>query len=262
VAPDLTPEQKAEKRRIYQREYQRQWKKDNAAKTREINRKSISKHREKRNERYRQWYADNRERILAKERTPEKRAKYAEYARKWREANPEKITQLNVKAKERSSHWRAENPERLREQGRQWRAKNPERARARALAAYYKQRAANPEKLRERQRKRRAANPDEVRGDNHRRRARYQGSYTPDDIQRLFDSQQGRCAACGVVLETSGRGKYHIDHIVPLKPRKGFPAGTNDPNNLQLLCMPCNRSKHNQDQAQWMARKRRLTSSS
>lgn len=69
------------------------------------------------------------------------------------------------------------------------------------------------------------------------------GSHTAADVRRLRKAQGDRCVYCRASL----RGKGHLDHIVPLRPRPGFAAGTNDPDNLQLLCQPCNLSKHNKD---------------
>jgi len=252
----MTPEEK----RQHLREYHAGWRRNNPEKLRAMRKRSDSKRREQINASERKRYAENRERCL-------------ETARKWREEHPEAYQEslrkslakhrdkILAKAREKSRQWRKDNPERLREQGRDWRAKNPEKAREKALATYHKRRTENPEKLRENQRKWRAENPLAVRADNHRRRARGQGSYTPEDIERLFSVQEGKCAACTAVLETKGRLKYHIDHIVPLKPRKGFPPGTNDPSNLQLLCMPCNRSKNNLDPSQWAERLKRRSPS-
>lgn len=247
----MTPEEK----RQHLREYHAEWRKKNADKVREGRKRSASKRREQINAYQRKRYAEN----------PEKR-------RKWKDVNPEGYREslrkryikhrekLLPEARERSRQWRKDNHERMLQQARDWNAKNPERAREKALATYYKRRAEDPEKIREQQRRYRAENPLAVRADNHRRRARGQGSYTPEDIERLFTAQQGKCAACVAELETAGRLKYHIDHIVPLKPRKGFPAGTNDPGNLQLLCMPCNRSKNNLDPSQWAERLKRSSS--
>lgn len=72
----------------------------------------------------------------------------------------------------------------------------------------------------------------------HNRRAKKQkngGKYTPADVTELYRLQRGRCAVCTVAL----RGKFHQDHVVPLSA-----GGSNDKNNLQLLCPTCNHSKH------------------
>ena len=252
----LSPEEKRQKRR----ESHAEWRKRNPEKIRAWGQKYARECREKINAAERKRYAENPE-------------KYREAGRKWKEQNPEAYRQylrksyaehrdeLLPEARERSRQWRKDNPERMLQQARDWYAKNPERARLKALEEYHKRRAENPEKLREQQRKYRAENPHAVLNDNHRRRARYEGSFTKEDIERLFTVQEGKCAACTRVLETKGRNKYHIDHIVPLKPRKGFPAGTNDPSNLQLLCMPCNRSKNNLDPSQWAERLKRRSPS-
>jgi 5-methylcytosine-specific restriction endonuclease McrA len=71
------------------------------------------------------------------------------------------------------------------------------------------------------------------------------GSYTPDDINSIRERQDCRCAACG-----RGDIKLEVDHILAIT--KG---GTNDPANIQLLCGSCNKSKHNHDFWEWMARK-------
>ena len=46
------------------------------------------------------------------------------------------------------------------------------------------------------------------------------------------------CQICGATVKDGV--KLHIDHIVPVS--KG---GTNDINNLQVLCKQCNLEKHN-----------------
>jgi 5-methylcytosine-specific restriction endonuclease McrA len=211
---------------------------------------------EKRREEFHRWYVNNREKNLEKQRKwrAEHPDLYWASVRKSREKHRDVI---NAKARERSRQWRKDNPDRVREQSREAFSRNPEKIRAKVLAAYYKRRATVPETLRENQRKWRAANPDAVRADNARRRRRDSGAYTPADVQRLFGAQDGECAACHTPLKTTGADKYHVDHIVPLKPRKGFPAGTNDPANLQLLCMPCNRSKGNLPPEQWAEKLKR-----
>lgn len=69
-----------------------------------------------------------------------------------------------------------------------------------------------------------------------RRSEMYQasGRFTRRTIENLYVKQVGRCAICAMLLF----GQFEIDHIKPLS--KG---GSNEPNNLQLLCPKCNKVK-------------------
>jgi hypothetical protein len=64
----------------------------------------------------------------------------------------------------------------------------------------------------------------------------------------VFKRDGGRCVLCGrsakdgVVLQP--------DHI---KPVSLYPELVFDPNNLQLMCSPCNEGKGNRDQTDWRA---------
>jgi 5-methylcytosine-specific restriction endonuclease McrA len=60
------------------------------------------------------------------------------------------------------------------------------------------------------------------------------GDHTGDDIKALLETQQGLCAAC----EEDMRDVYHVDHIEELAA-----GGSNGPENLQMLCIPCNLKK-------------------
>lgn len=56
-----------------------------------------------------------------------------------------------------------------------------------------------------------------------------------------------RCVLCGV---TAKEARLEVDHIVPRRPdgvNVTGPGGTNDLDNLQTLCGPCNRGKSNRD---------------
>ena len=80
--------------------------------------------------------------------------------------------------------------------------------------------------------------PEQMRAIVARRRALKagaEGRYTKADISAMRLKQGNECACCHEVLTD-----YHVDHVIPLT--KG---GTNWPDNLQLLCPPCNRSKGN-----------------
>lgn len=69
------------------------------------------------------------------------------------------------------------------------------------------------------------------------RRARLRnaaGSFTEEDIERLYKLQRGKCAFC---LKKLGED-VHLDHYVPLAG-----DGSNDPSNLRLLHEKCNLKK-------------------
>lgn len=69
------------------------------------------------------------------------------------------------------------------------------------------------------------------------------GSYTTTDITEIRGLQKNRCAACKISFKKTPE---QIDHIIPVT--KG---GMSDRRNLQLLCEPCNRRKHNHDPIVW-----------
>jgi 5-methylcytosine-specific restriction endonuclease McrA len=59
------------------------------------------------------------------------------------------------------------------------------------------------------------------------------GRCTANDIAKLLILQRQRCIYC-----TKKLAKYHIDHIMPIAL-----GGTNDVDNVQLLCQGCNLRK-------------------
>jgi len=61
------------------------------------------------------------------------------------------------------------------------------------------------------------------------------GKFTINDVRNLFAAQTGLCKACDTDLTVNG---FHVDHVMPIKL-----GGSNSPENLQLLCAPCNLSK-------------------
>lgn len=126
--------------------------------------------------------------------------------------------------------WNARNKEIVREAVRRYRAKNSGQWSEQHIG-----------KRKERIKRYYEKNKEKYLAWGHARRSRMTGAggtYTQDDIERLYEKQDGLCGTCWSIL----LGEYEIDHIVPVS--KG---GSSDPDNLQLLCRTCNRSKHAKD---------------
>ena len=69
----------------------------------------------------------------------------------------------------------------------------------------------------------------------------------------LFLKRKGICAACTQKID-AGKA-WDIDHTLPLAL-----GGTNEPNNLQILCRPCHRAKTSQSDVPRIAKTKRLKS--
>ena len=63
------------------------------------------------------------------------------------------------------------------------------------------------------------------------------------DMRQLLSQSCVECCGCG----------EHMDHIIPLSR-----GGRHSIGNLQMLCAPCNRSKHNKLSVEWRAHKARV----
>jgi 5-methylcytosine-specific restriction endonuclease McrA len=119
----------------------------------------------------------------------------------------------------RRKAWRATRPEKEREQGRAFYHKHREKRIANTLSWVKR----NPER-------KTAIQLVASRAYKVRKRGA-PGRHTADDIIRLREIQQNRCAYCDHLFVDG----YHVDHMQPLSR-----GGSNWPENLHLTCKPCN----------------------
>jgi len=73
------------------------------------------------------------------------------------------------------------------------------------------------------------------------------GAYSENDIEKLFEIQNGRCFYCMCNLHSNSQRKFSIDHLVPL-----FKGGSNWPLNLVLSCKSCNSRKSWKEESQFI----------
>lgn len=116
----------------------------------------------------------------------------------------------------------------------------------RQTAAYQKD---NRQKVNAYRRKQYAEDRTPFASGKGRRRDRVKASkshFTRRDVERLMYMQRCKCAVCAADIAK----RYHIDHIVPFAR-----GGTNEADNIQLLCPTCNLQKSAKDPIDFMQSK-------
>jgi hypothetical protein len=181
-----------------------------------------AEHMEERREYDRQRWADNTNGIRdrAKKRHQEHAAEGREATRKWRLAHVEERKAYQA---EHGKRLRTERPEKAREYNRTNYERHAEARRA-YRKKYYEE---HPEQVAVTARNQKA------------KRKGAPGGHTPQDIADLFESQGGKCDACKCRLFKKGPKKMHVDHVQPIAR-----GGSNNADNLALLCAPCNMHKN------------------
>lgn len=142
---------------------------------------------------------------------------YAENRERYKADGKRRYEQNAEQIKDRVRAYRVENTERCNELSRRWGERNPEKRRA--IKAAWKKR-----------------NPEQAVRDFHRRKTRLissGGSFTKAEWRALCQACGNVCLACGV------RARLTVDHVTPVAL-----GGSNDIDNIQPLCGPCNWKKN------------------
>jgi len=152
-----------------------------------------------------------------------------------------KLADSKERKRATNAAWRAANAEKKKAYAAKWYAENRDKAKANSAAWA----AANPDKAKANVAKWYAANAESNRLYSHNRRARERevgGRLSKGLAEKLFKLQRGKCACCGVKIVVN-----HLDHRIPVAL-----GGPNEDWNMQLLCPPCNLSKHAKDPIDFM----------
>jgi len=184
------------------------------------------------------------------------KAARAAYMRAWYDANPDKYAAHLLRCRRyRLTHreevaacrrrWKKNNPQRVREGKRRYRAvhrkeilakKHIYNVAAAQAGLHRKYWAEHRESCLAAGRRWRKNHPDAARALVHGRRARIRGNggtYSIHEWKAACDAWGNRCLCCGALDGLT------VDHVVPISR-----GGKNIIDNLQLLCMKCNKRKN------------------
>lgn len=173
-------------------------------------------------------------------------------AEKWRMENPEKYSARREVDRLKRKEAAALRPKRVKvcpKEKERKRYKRDREKRLKQCKVYYKK---NKKRIQEYKRKWHKENPEKAKASRWRRKAREKaatGEFSSDDLNRIFNSQKGKCIECKKGIS----GGYDVDHIMPL-----FLGGSNHPENIQLLCSKCNRRKSYKHPIEWANENGRL----
>lgn len=137
---------------------------------------------------------------------------------------------------------RAFNREKYRRFGRIFYAGNRKKVKENSLKYYRHNRLSALQRVKNY----RLRNPEKIREQNRIRKARIYnapGTFTENEVLKLYEDQNGLCFHCKADLSVLG---FHRDHWIPLS--KG---GTNWIENIRLLCPSCNMEKHDKLPHEW-----------
>lgn len=238
---------------------------------REKSRLAVARYREKHRERLKRerlerYHTDGQGRKIDAKYRAENREKLNEKMRRYRELNREKVKRQRIEqyyrngaGRARNAKYREVNRQKINEQALRRDRRNREKRNAQQRTACAKPDRREKQKIRNT--KYRENNAEKIRAyrkENRvllatytaKRRAKVLsvgGSHTGADILELFAKQGGKCAACKckITIE-SGKFRFHVDHVNPIAR-----GGSNNPDNLQLLCRKCNRIKSAKTPEEW-----------
>lgn len=88
-------------------------------------------------------------------------------------------------------------------------------------------------------------NPEEYRAQNKLRKARMRAAgkmATKEELAELYEQSEDSCMYCGIRLHK----EYHLEHMTPI-----VRGGTNNIENLAIVCADCNLSKGDKTFEEW-----------